>query len=270
MSPELTTKVEASTIVIRTALQRFTTPAVMCSFGKDSMAVLHLMRTINPDLPIIFHREPFQPHKYAYANRIIAEWDLTVYDFPPERTEVQEGGGEFEVMNYYPLGGGKNCALPTGFRMPLTGEKVVCGLREVYGKPTGTFNYPWNVVFHGHKNCDVDPVMGAVPLYADYALNVDCATAVFPLRTWTDADVWAYLEENKVPLHTDRYMKRTDGAWRERADKTHNPDYITACTSCMLSSNPRAVPCPKLGGQLVQNVSSQLRRAKLPAMSYTS
>lgn len=275
MTPELTrpepveraAKVKASLAVIAAALQRFTAPAVMCSFGKDSMAVLHLVRTLKPDLPVIFHREPFEPHKYAYANRVIAEWDLAVYDFPPERTEVQEGGGEIEVMNYYSLGGGRNCALPTGVRAPLEGERFVCALRDLYGKPTGTFAYPWDAVFHGHKSADVDPVLGAVPLAADYALSVDAATAVFPLRTWTDADVWAYLEANGVPLHNQRYIK-IDGRWKERSDKTHNPDYITACTACMSQDGPRAVRCPKLGGQLVQNVSSQLRRVKLPPLAY--
>lgn len=269
MTPELTAKVESARAIIATALAHFTLPAVMCSFGKDSMAVLHLVRQ-QRDLPVIFHREPFQPAKYAYANRVIMEWDLTVYDFPPEKTAVQEGGGELEVMNYYSLGGGHNCALPTGVRAPLAGEKALCGLRDLYGKPTGTFAYPWNAVFHGHKSADVDPVMGAVPLHADYALNVDCATAIFPLRDWTDADVWAYLEQSGAPLHTERYLKRADGTWKERTDKTHNPDYLTACTACMRSDGPRAVPCPRLAGQLVQNISSQLRRVKLPELAYTS
>lgn len=270
MTTELAQKVEESRGVIAAALRLFRAPAVMCSFGKDSIAVLHLVRQVAPELPVIFHREPFEPHKYAYANRIIAEWDLTVYDFPPERTEVQEGGGELEVMNYYSLGGGKTCALPTGLRAPIDGEKFACALRDIYGKPTGTFEYPWDCVFHGHKSCDVDPVLGAVPLHADYALNLGCASAAFPLRHWTDADVWAYLEENQVPLHTERYIKFSNGAWRERSDKRHNPDYITACTACMRTDALRAVPCPKLGGRLVANVSSQLRRVQLPEMAYTS
>lgn len=267
MTPELTAKVAAARAIIAAALGRFTAPAIMCSFGKDSMAVLHLVRQLEPDLPVIFHREPFEPRKYAYANRIIAEWNLAVYDFPPERIEVQENGNELHLMKYYPLGGGKNCGLATGVRPPLEGDKFVCGLRDLYGKPTGTFAYPWDLVFHGHKSADVDPVLGALPLFADYALNVEAATAVFPLRTWTDADVWAYLETNDVPLHADRYIK-IDGRWRDRADKVHNPDYVTACTACMRSAGPRSVPCPKLQGQLVQNVSSQLRRVKLPEFAY--
>lgn len=266
MTEELTRKVQESRKIVCAALNRFSRPAIMCSFGKDSMAVLHLVMK-ETTLPVVFHREPFEPHKYDYANRIISLWGLHVYDFPPARTEVQEKGDELEVMNYYTIGA-ETCALPTGIRPPLQYLRAkICGLRDLYGKPTGTFAYPWDAVFHGHKSSDVDPILGAVPINADYALNVNSASAVFPLRKWTDADVWEYLEANHVPLHTDRYEK-IDGRWSEKADKTHNPDYITACTACMRSTGPKSVPCPMLEGQYVQNVSSQLRRVKLPDLAY--
>lgn len=269
MTPELSTKVETARAIIAAALRLFRAPAVMCSFGKDSLVVLHLVREQRPDLPVIFHRLPFEPGKYAYANAMIEEWNLAVYDYPPERVGVQEGNGEMHFVSYYPLGGGHSCALATGVRAPLDGDDFVCGLRDVYGRPTGTFKFPWDAVFHGHKSTDVDPVIGAVPLHADYALNAEAASAVFPLRSWTDADVWAYLEASGMPLPTDRYIKLESG-WKDRADQQHNPDYITACTACMRSAGPRAVPCPRLAGQLVQNVSSQLRRVQLPELAYTS
>ena len=52
--------------------------------------------------------------------------------------------------------------------------------------------------------------------------------AVFPLRHWTDQDVWDYTELNRVPYDKRRYQNRA-----ELDDKWLNPDYVHACTACI-------------------------------------
>lgn len=259
-------KIDGALRVIDTALAEFKHPAIMCSFGKDSMVVLHLVQKVRPDLPVIFHREPFQPHKYAFANKVILEMGLRVYDYPASGTAVQEGGGELEIVSRYMVGR-DHCIVPTGIRPPVEGEPLVCGLADIYHKPLGAFRYPWDLVFHGHKSCDVDPVMGVVGLAADFARNVDSVSACFPIRHFTDEEVWAYTEKHKLPIHHERYEK-IGQVWREREDKHHNPDYINACTACMRSDGPRAVPCPKLDGHMVANVWNQLAKAEKPSLNY--
>lgn len=255
----LADKVAHAHQTIDLALAEFRRPAIMCSFGKDSMVVLDLVRK-HRELPVIFHREAMQPHKYAFANRVIAELGLAVYDYPPLNTDAQESEGEFEILSYYQIGQ-RTCMVPTGIREPDSVGHFACGLNDIYLKPMGTFAYPWDLVFHGHKSSDRDPFYGDIPLRADVARNVDCASAAFPIRHFTDADVWEYIEANGLPIHHERYEK-VDGAWREREDKTHNPDYITACVACMKRSAPAAVPCPRLNGRMVSNVSGQLRWAQ--------
>lgn len=259
-------KINGALRVIDTALREFTKPAIMCSFGKDSMVVLDLVRQVNPSLPVIFHREPFQPHKYKFANDVILKLGLTVYDYPPIKTEVQESDSEIEILGYYQIGQ-KTCMLPTGIRAPESGESFVCGLQDIYNKPIGSFNYPWDLVFHGHKSTDVDPVYGEIPLTADVARNVGTASACFPIRHFTDHDIWEYHEAHGIPIHHDRYEK-TESGWAEKSDKTFNPDYITACTACMSPKNGRAVSCPRLNGLMVSNVSAQLRWATKPQLTY--
>ncbi len=250
---------------IRTVLRRAERPALMCSFGKDSMVVAHLLRTAGHQLPVIFHREPFLPRKYAFARKVISLWNLTVYDFPPLTTAVAEKDGTMEIVNYYPAGA-RPCALPTGLVAPAEGERALCALHDFYLKPTGTFHYPWDVVFHGHKSCDHDPIYGPVPLAADFARNLDSVSPAFPLREWTDEDVWAYHEQHQLPVHLERY-EQIDGAWRERADKRRNPDYFPACWACMTAGGG-AVPCPRLGGALTANVAKQLRPAPREDLAY--
>lgn len=257
-------KVDHAHNLIRQVLAQAVNPCVMCSFGKDSIAVLHMVRQ-TADLPVVFHREPFQHHKYEYANRMIRDWDLHVVDYPPMATTVSESDTELEIVNQYQAGN-RYVYLPTGLRPMVPGQKMLCALDKIYHKPTGTFNYPFDIAFHGHKSVDVDPILGAVPLNSDVALNIGSISAAFPIRHFTNDEVWRYIEENGIPIHDSRYEKLADG-WREREDKTDNPDYINACYACMSEKSGASVHCPKFGCN-VSNVSGQLRRTVKPQLEY--
>lgn len=249
---------------IEKTLTRFKNPAVMCSFGKDSLVVLHLTHRVRK-LPVIFHREPFFAKKYRYANEVIEKWNLTVYDYPPHKTAIQQVGDEVEIVGYYDIGGDKYVALPTGLCEPNENEVPLCALHDVYLKPKGRFAYPWDCVVHGHKSCDVDPFHGHVPLAADVALNLDTSTPIFPLREWSHADVWEYIEKHNLPIHHDRYEK-VGGEWREKSDKSLNPDYFPACSACMRRGGS-SVYCPRFDCE-ISNVSSQLQWVEPKKLSY--
>lgn len=249
--------------VIAAGLGMAKSPCIMCSFGKDSIVLLHMVMQ-QKKLKVVFHREPFQHHKYEYASRIIRDWDLHTLDYPPSQTAVQEKGNEFYVINHYQAGN-NYIFLPTGLRQDSR-PGALCALDEIYHKPTGSFNYPFDVAFVGHKSCDVDPVNGAVPLNSDFAKNVGAVTTCYPLREFTDADIWRYIEDNKLPIHHERYEK-VNGEWRGREDKTFSPDYIDACYACMSGTTGPSVACPKVGFR-VSSVSDQLRWVKMPELNY--
>jgi len=257
-------KVSGAFALIDAVLLTAKNPCIMCSFGKDSIAVLHMVRS-RRKLKVVFHREPFQHHKYDYANKVIRDWDLHVIDYPPLHTSVQQNGDEVEIVNAYQAGN-RYVYLPTGLH-PQTGtDHPLCALDDIYNKPTGTFNYPFDMAFHGHKSVDVDPVLGAMPLNSDIAQNIGSISAAFPIRHFTNADVWRYIEENNIPIHDTRYEK-VDGEWREKADKTMNPDYINACYACMDRGAGPSVHCPKVGFS-VSNISAQLRATQKPVLEY--
>jgi 3'-phosphoadenosine 5'-phosphosulfate sulfotransferase (PAPS reductase)/FAD synthetase len=113
--------------------------------------------------------------------------------------------------------------------------------------------WPWMTVFHGHKSCDVDPYEGPVPLKHD-AADAGGVNVVFPLRHWTDDDVWQYIEDN----HVD-YDKRRYAGHLEVPDKWLNSDFIHACTLCCDPRNTTdtEVFCPKLKRN-VPNVGSKV------------
>lgn len=258
-------KVARAHRTIETALAAFKSPAVMCSFGKDSLVLLHLVRQ-QVDIPVIFHREPFQHHKYEFANRVMREWDLTVLDYLPIASAVKENEYGFEIQKFYQIGA-RRSVIPIRLAPPEPGERIICGLTDIYEGPKGNIIYPFDLVFSGHKSSDVDFIHGAIPLAADVARNTDCASSVFALREFTDEDVWAYTELHDLPIHRERYEK-VDGHWQEKADRRSNPDYVSGCMACMSQKSPGVVPCPKLNGLQITNVSAQLRQADNPVFGY--
>lgn len=229
------------------------------------MVLLSVVESVAGKLPVVFHREPFSPEKYAFANGVIAERGYAVYDYAPSGTAILKAGGHIEVMNAYQLAPGKFLDLPTGIVQPEPGQPFLCGYSDIYNKPLGAFGFPWDMVFMGHKSSDVDPLRGPVPLLVDVVVNEGAPTYSYPLRNFTDDDVWLYTEEHGLPVHATRYNR--DDGYREHSSKDLNPDYFRACTRCMDPDEPLAVVCPKLGAEIT-NRSSQLRRVGTWLPSY--
>jgi hypothetical protein len=120
------------------------------------------------------------------------------------------------------------------------------------------------VLLIGHKQCDTDIIQGGdVGTRIDWRVLPGCpAEIVFPIRSWTNADIWAYSAAEGVPQNDRRYIP--DGTYlgmKESEDYTFNPDYFEACTACMDSrpGAPKHVACPKRAGAMIENVAPYLR-----------
>ena len=259
---KLSEKVAEAHRIIDAVFAHFRQPAVMWSSGKDSMVLLFLLRSRQVtgvgSLPVIWHREPWGPLKYEFGERIVREWGLRVYDWAPAAVTLMEGNGHVSLVNHYQVSrSGKTCALPVDIEEPsdFRGPDWVCGLKDVLNRPKGKFDYPWDVVLHGHKSSDVDPLLGAVPLEQDVVLSNEGAPAVaFPLRNWTDGDVWEFSRRYDVPQQWDRYDRETG---KENPDRTTNPDYFEGCMRCIDRRQGATVYCPKLRMR-VNNISGQM------------
>jgi phosphoadenosine phosphosulfate reductase family protein len=230
---------------------------LMCSFGKDSMVLLHLAREVlGKDLPVIFYRHPHFPAKWEFADQVIRSRGLTVHDYPPFAAGVKVKPGMLELVARYGFGENGAMDLPINTLAPVPRRNFICGLYDWILRPkAGVITFPWKAVFMGHKSSDVDPFDGAVPLKSDTA-TIGQTELVFPLRYWTDADVWDYIETHHVPYDKRRYQDRA-----ELADKWLNPDYVHTCTACIDPREKReTVPCPRLGGELVRNMGAQVLR----------
>lgn len=221
-------------------------PVFMCSFGKDSMVLLHLLQ--GRQIPVLFHRDPWWPEKYAFADRIIAKYQLEVHDYAPSAMTLWEGKEIMAFTSHYQVGYHPEAILqvPKNIVEPEVGGRFLCGLKDVLKRPTGAFNYPWDCAIVGHKSSDQDQIAGKIPLNCDIKQGAGITPDLaFPLRNWTDKDIWDYIEEQGVEVQDDRYDAQNRKEW---PDKRFNSDYAHVCIACCDRRSPAlSVVCPKTG-----------------------
>jgi len=241
-------KIEAANFLIQNRLRATEKPVICLSFGKDSMVMLDLFLRAGHKLPVIYWKREHQfPEKNKFANEMIEKYDLEVYDYPPEYTRMIKKDGQIEVINFFSIGK-YTIEVPTEIAPYKDNEKFLCGLFDMYLKPTGKFNFPWDTMFIGHKDTDVDPLRGAVPLLVDeYQHDADAPTFSFPIRHFTNEDIWEYSRRFEVPQDARRYS----------GDERYNNDRYPACTACINPDNPKTVYCPKYKAE-IPNISSKV------------
>ena len=243
--------------------RRWPKSAVLWSGGKDSTALLHVLRfKAGIDIPVIQYREPKLRERYAYSDRLIKEWGLEVYDYPPTKIaiadgpDVETGEMRFDMLKYYQWGQ-TAVVMSLGTERPRAEEiqsgRYLCGVTDFLHRPTGTFNFPWEAVYIGTKGHDTDLIKGHIPLAMDIRAVDGAPANLYPLKDWSDEDVYSYLESEGVDVDSTRYVNR-DGKWGNNPDKSLNADFYPICFNCVDRHQGPHVDCPKLKAR-VSNIS---------------
>jgi 3'-phosphoadenosine 5'-phosphosulfate sulfotransferase (PAPS reductase)/FAD synthetase len=220
-------------------LSRSRNPAVACSFGKESMVMLGLARRIKPDVAVIYFPGLPHPTKHLFAERVAKEWNLNLYAPYPRARDAISRDGHVELVELYELAPNRFMYFP--IEAPEDYEpdaSAHCGLAFLNEEPVAAQADDFDAVFIGHRNDDQDPTHGSVPL-KDYVVDYGDFRYVYPLRDWTEGDIWAASRLLGIPQNEARYRDRDLGA---------DNDYHEICTRCFLGSpERRSVICPKTG-----------------------
>lgn len=161
-------KVATAKGLIRDTLEKYNT-AVACSFGKDSMVVLHLALEVDPSVKVFSVMTPFKPaitKMYKAAMTLKYDLNLNTLERKSEAPSVLDGATPEECCQYY--------------KVQPTAEAVynldawVTGLRRTEGRTRTNYDF----------------------IEADKGL-----VKVNPILDFTELDIWRYLAINEIPVN---------------------------------------------------------------------
>lgn len=236
-------KENAALSFIAGQLRGATNPAVLCSFGKDSIVLLHLALRIRK-VPVLFFRFARFHEKHVHAMQVMRDWDLEVFDLWPKTVTEYQHGDFFEVLHGYSTGNLGALYLFSGIRERREGEdRYLCAMADLLARPKSHGNdYPWDVTLHGHKGTD-DPEIGEIGTITNPVSQLGGTRLVVPFIDWTDDDIWAYIRKYDLPYDRQRYDEK---------DEAVSPDKYPTCFRCIDTRLiGQSVDCPKFEHKLM-------------------
>lgn len=168
---------------LTTLLTNAAKPAVLLSFGKDSLLLTALAREIRPDIEAVWFRDGTVNERVA-ANMIL-DLSITVYCWQPANLYTVADGPNTALISEYAI---------NGERIPLVTDVVagdgIC-LRNISRTP-GLY-LPFDLLLSGFKDSDSHWLRGPQPMFPEGLIMGNCRL-VAPLRHLSDAEVVAELE----------------------------------------------------------------------------
>lgn len=239
-------KLESARHWLQHMAENYKAPAILLSFGKDSVVMLHISRQMGYRWPCISYQDPWWPERYSYAQALSAAWKLEVHLPIPQELALYEQDGMLQTVANYGLGT-ESMNLPRDVIRYDEHKKLgneICLRDDFFTRPVGKSSFPWDVIAHGQKGSDTNPIFGkaGVTVYKKM-LKKGAPDAVYPLKDWTDDDVWDYIQEHQLPMHEGRYDVKNRTVWQHRRDDI---DYVPACARCVDRSEAELVWCPKV------------------------
>lgn len=149
------------------------------SFQAEDMVVLHMVRQIVPDVPVVFLDTGYHfAEVYEYRDRMADDWHLNLISLLPEIT-VAEQESQFGILNQ-------------------TDPSRCCGIRKV--KPLFSALEGYKLWFTGLRR-EQAKSRAALRVTEDFGLpNGKKIRKLSPLTEWTTKDVWTYATRNNIPL----------------------------------------------------------------------
>ncbi len=232
--------IKETRLLIKAVLEQAEAPVLLCSFGKDSMVMLALVREQMSEIPVVYFPVFEHPTKHEFAARVTQEWGLRIWPWKPCHRDVVGKGKHVELIESYLLPGGAVVSLPVEAQPEYVPDiHAHCAIERLNDPVDGT-SHSLDLLFVGHRGDDIDPTHGPVPL-SDFKCSQGLFSVAYPLLDWTEKDIWEASKLLNIPQNLKRYVEN---------DIAYNADYFDLCTQCLTPGNKEPmVPCPK-GGEV--------------------
>ena len=221
MEQRLKDLVNKTVFIIREARARYKNPAVLFSSGKDSTAMLYLIKEAlgKVDIPVI-HIDTGQKFKgiYAFRDRMVKEMGLKLI-VVKNNSEVKKGtSGEntdrfkcCSLLKTEPL---KEVVRKNKFDAVIVSirhdEHGVRGKERYFSPRDREFRWKTSAIQKGTETGVVslqDAEMSGWGVYATYFGEDVDHVRVHPLLHWSERDVWKYIEDREVPVNPLYFAK---------------------------------------------------------------
>ena len=201
---------------IRESLSQAKNPALLCSFGKESLVLLKLTREIKPDISIFYFGDKLS----RLAETIIKDDDLQVYSYAPADRYLVPNGDGYSLIDEYSFG---------QVRVPLISDLKLgenCELEKLPTVRTSLFNWQSDLTLWGYRALDVHPLV-KIRFPQRFPLGDTVMDA--PLWNWTERDVFNAVEELRISYEPEQSEVEVCGRCFEEINQTiDNEAVLTA------------------------------------------
>ena len=152
---------------------------VTSSFQAEDVVVLHMVREILPEVPVLFLETGYHfAETLVYRDRMAAEWNLNLINVLPERT-VAEQESEFGILHQ-------------------SAPDRCCALRKV--EPLFRSLAPYGVWITGLRRQQSKSRANLQPEESFTLPGGHTLAKLSPLAEWSTRDVWLYAAAHEIPL----------------------------------------------------------------------
>ena len=159
-------------VVIQRALSKADRPAITSSFQAECVVLTHMLREIQPDIPVLF-LDTFHhfPQTLAYRDELSARWGLNLINLRAKTPSVGLWQAE--------------------------GTEACCKRHKVEPLFSALEGYDtWFTALRRNQS----PSRANLQEVEPFALPGKTISRVAPLASWTARDVWKYAKEHDIPL----------------------------------------------------------------------
>jgi len=194
--------IEEAKDLIRDKIKQYNKAVVACSWGKDSLVVLHLVKAVADELDIKFdvlwnNTGTHYPSVYKIKKKLEKDWDLNVIETKAQKTV-------WEIHEEYGYPGVGSCK-----RSDRANNSCCYHIKKA---PTiqAVKQNDWDLYFDGLTAYESDTRWLNLQEYGKFHFHEKFNLyKAHPIAYWTVDNVWDYIEDNDIP-YPDVYDKEVD------------------------------------------------------------